>query len=320
MPRPIVLDVDTGTDDALALLYAVGLARPRPAGRELRGRERRAGPGGRQHPQGARRRRSAGPARRGGGDQAVHRADAARGRVPRRGRSGGRPAAATARTRSDQSATEMLHDADHAGRTEPVTLVSLAPMTNVAMLLTLHPDVADHLERLVFMGGSAVDGQRDRGGGVQRLAGPGGGDLRGRVRAARDDVRAGRVQPPAHPAGRRRPLDAVGAPGGPGRRRAAAPTRNPRGRLRAGLRRRPRRRGRPRAPDAPASCSRPRRCPSGSTCRASVAGRPSSTGDPTRRTRRRSTATRGRSSRSPWTSTSMPRRPRSSRSSRYVDR
>ena len=24
MPRPIVLDVDTGTDDALALLYAVG--------------------------------------------------------------------------------------------------------------------------------------------------------------------------------------------------------------------------------------------------------------------------------------------------------
>ena len=31
-------------------------------------------------------------------------------------------------------------------------------MTNVAMLLTLHPEVADHLERLVFMGGSASTG------------------------------------------------------------------------------------------------------------------------------------------------------------------
>ncbi len=46
---------------------------------------------------------------------------------------------------------------DHGVR-DPVTLVSLAPMTNVAMLLTLHPDVADHLERLVFMGGSASVG------------------------------------------------------------------------------------------------------------------------------------------------------------------
>jgi len=41
---------------------------------------------------------------------------------------------------------------------EPVTLVSLAPMTNVAMLLTLHPDVGEHLERIVFMGGSASTG------------------------------------------------------------------------------------------------------------------------------------------------------------------
>jgi pyrimidine-specific ribonucleoside hydrolase len=37
----------------------------------------------------------------------------------------------------------------------PVTLVGLAPQTNLALLLTLHPEVAEHLERIVFMGGSA---------------------------------------------------------------------------------------------------------------------------------------------------------------------
>ena len=40
----------------------------------------------------------------------------------------------------------------------PVTLVALAPQTNVAMLLTLHPEVTENLERIVFMGGSASAG------------------------------------------------------------------------------------------------------------------------------------------------------------------
>ena len=36
----------------------------------------------------------------------------------------------------------------------PVTLVGLAPQTNLALLLTLHPEVLGNVERVVFMGGS----------------------------------------------------------------------------------------------------------------------------------------------------------------------
>jgi pyrimidine-specific ribonucleoside hydrolase len=38
---------------------------------------------------------------------------------------------------------------------EPVTLVLLAPMTNAALLLRTYPEVAGNIERIVFMGGSA---------------------------------------------------------------------------------------------------------------------------------------------------------------------
>jgi pyrimidine-specific ribonucleoside hydrolase len=37
----------------------------------------------------------------------------------------------------------------------PVTLVALAPQTNLALLLRQYPDLADNIERIVFMGGSA---------------------------------------------------------------------------------------------------------------------------------------------------------------------
>jgi pyrimidine-specific ribonucleoside hydrolase len=40
----------------------------------------------------------------------------------------------------------------------PVTLVPLAPMTNVALLLRTYPHVAQHIERIVFMGGAAAIG------------------------------------------------------------------------------------------------------------------------------------------------------------------
>jgi pyrimidine-specific ribonucleoside hydrolase len=39
-----------------------------------------------------------------------------------------------------------------------VTLVPLAPMTNVALLLRAYPHVAEHIERIVFMGGAAAIG------------------------------------------------------------------------------------------------------------------------------------------------------------------
>ncbi len=41
---------------------------------------------------------------------------------------------------------------------ERITLVPLAPLTNIALLLRAHPEVAAGLERIVFMGGSAGPG------------------------------------------------------------------------------------------------------------------------------------------------------------------
>ncbi|MGI5143903.1 nucleoside hydrolase [Streptomyces sp. CA-106110] len=38
---------------------------------------------------------------------------------------------------------------------DPVTLVPLAPMTNIALLLRTYPEVTENLEHIVFMGGSA---------------------------------------------------------------------------------------------------------------------------------------------------------------------
>jgi pyrimidine-specific ribonucleoside hydrolase len=40
----------------------------------------------------------------------------------------------------------------------PVTLVALAPQTNLALLLRQYPDLAENIERIVFMGGSASTG------------------------------------------------------------------------------------------------------------------------------------------------------------------
>ncbi len=150
----ILLDVDTGTDDALAILYAVGHpdldvlgvscvagnthldqvvintcktldaagAGPTPvaagASKPLLERSRDAG-----H---------------------VHGADGL----------GGLTLPASTRATSTESAVQMLR-AQVLAAEVPVTLVALAPQTNVALLLSQHPEVAELLERIVFMGGSA---------------------------------------------------------------------------------------------------------------------------------------------------------------------
>jgi purine nucleosidase len=44
------------------------------------------------------------------------------------------------------------------GSPQPVTLIALGPLTNVALLLRLHPEVAENLRRVVFMGGSTGRG------------------------------------------------------------------------------------------------------------------------------------------------------------------
>ncbi|MCO8275107.1 nucleoside hydrolase [Actinoplanes sp. TRM 88003] len=41
---------------------------------------------------------------------------------------------------------------------EPVTLIALGPLTNVALFLRLHPDTARNVRRVVFMGGSTERG------------------------------------------------------------------------------------------------------------------------------------------------------------------
>ena len=135
VPRPIVLDVDTGTDDALAILYAV------------------------RHPDLA----VAGPspvAGNSGLDQVVLNTPSARlpparlfaARQPLIERAspggafhgldglGGVSLPDSARRPSPQSAVELLRRHILAGQ-DPVTLVALAPQTNVALLLTLHPEV-----------------------------------------------------------------------------------------------------------------------------------------------------------------------------------
>src|SRR6476469_10173585 len=54
-------------------------------------------------------------------------------------------------------AVELLRDVlvEAAERKDPVTLVPLAPMTNLALLLRTHPEVARGIRRIVFMGGAA---------------------------------------------------------------------------------------------------------------------------------------------------------------------
>jgi pyrimidine-specific ribonucleoside hydrolase len=42
--------------------------------------------------------------------------------------------------------------------TSPITLVPLAPMTNIAVLLRTYPEVVPHIERIVLMGGSVAVG------------------------------------------------------------------------------------------------------------------------------------------------------------------
>jgi len=55
----------------------------------------------------------------------------------------------------EEHAVELLHRAITQG---PVTLVTLAPLTNIALLLRMHPEVVERLRRIVVMGGSAAVG------------------------------------------------------------------------------------------------------------------------------------------------------------------
>ncbi len=60
---------------------------------------------------------------------------------------------ASARTPSPHGAIELLRRTIMESP-EPVTLVGLAPQTNLALLISQHPEVIDNLARIVFMGGA----------------------------------------------------------------------------------------------------------------------------------------------------------------------
>ena len=61
------------------------------------------------------------------------------------------------RSSVDVHAVELMR-ATLAGATEPITLIPLAPLTNVAVLVRSYPELLERLERIVLMGGAAAVG------------------------------------------------------------------------------------------------------------------------------------------------------------------
>src|SRR5690625_2592463 len=57
-------------------------------------------------------------------------------------------------------AVELMHRTLAAAQ-KPMTLIALGPLTNLAVLLTSYPEVTAKIERLVVMGGSAAAGGND---------------------------------------------------------------------------------------------------------------------------------------------------------------
>ena len=64
---------------------------------------------------------------------------------------------ATERVAESVSSIELMHHLILASP-HPVTVVGLAPQTNLALLLRQYPECADNIERIVFMGGSTTVG------------------------------------------------------------------------------------------------------------------------------------------------------------------
>jgi len=157
-PVPIVIDCDPGIDDAVALLLACASPELRilgvstvagnvDLGHTTRNAGRVLALAGRSDvpvAAGAGRplvRTSPGRAEHVHGDDGVNRV-----KLPE-------PAAEP----DPRPAIDLLADAI-GGSADPVTLVAIGPLTNVALLYAVHPEVAATLGRLVIMGGSATVG------------------------------------------------------------------------------------------------------------------------------------------------------------------
>ncbi|MFE9920529.1 nucleoside hydrolase [Streptomyces sp. NPDC005774] len=156
-PIPVIIDCDTGVDDALALLFAV-----RHPGIDLRAVTCVAG---NTDVDGVVRNtltvlETAGapavPVARGAERPLI---EAPRSAAHVHGHDGmgdlGLPA--PRRIPADVDAVTLLRR-EILASPRPVTLVPTAPLTNIALLLRMHPEVTRNIERIVFMGGAAGAG------------------------------------------------------------------------------------------------------------------------------------------------------------------
>ncbi len=157
MSIPVILDVDTGVDDALAILFAV-----RHPGLDVLGISCVAGnaPLAQVVDNTLRVLDAAGapeiPVAAGAARPLLEPARAAR-HVHGADGLGGLALPMTSRRPEPVGAVELMRGLILEHET-PVTLVALAPQTNLALLLRTYPEVAANLERIVFMGGSASVG------------------------------------------------------------------------------------------------------------------------------------------------------------------
>ncbi|MFL4905718.1 nucleoside hydrolase [Streptomyces sp. MMS24-I2-30] len=157
IPIPVIIDCDTGVDDALALLFAV-----RHPGLDLRAVTCVAG---NTDVDGVVRNTLTVLERAGAPDIPVARGaerpliEPARSARHVHGQDGmgdlGLPA--PARGPVDVDAVTLLRR-EILGSPRPVTLIPTAPLTNIALLLRTHPEVTGNIERIVFMGGAAGTG------------------------------------------------------------------------------------------------------------------------------------------------------------------
>ncbi|MEU7054677.1 nucleoside hydrolase [Streptomyces sp. NPDC046197] len=156
-PIPVIIDCDTGVDDALALLFAV-----RHPGLELRAvscvagntfvdqvvlntltvLEQAGAP--------------AIPVARGAERPLIEPVRTAH-HVHGRDGMGDLGLPAPRRTPADVDAVTLLRR-EILASPRPVTLIPTAPLTNIALLLRSHPEVTRNIERIVFMGGAVATG------------------------------------------------------------------------------------------------------------------------------------------------------------------
>ncbi|MFJ6988282.1 MULTISPECIES: nucleoside hydrolase [unclassified Streptomyces] len=156
-PIPVIIDCDTGIDDALALLFAV-----RHPGLDVRAVTCVAG---NTDVDGVVRNTLTVLEQAGAGDIPVARGAERPLIEPLRtarhvhGQDGmgdlGLPA--PTRRAADVDAVTLLRR-EILASPRPVTLIPTAPLTNIALLLRTHPEVVRNIERIVFMGGAVTTG------------------------------------------------------------------------------------------------------------------------------------------------------------------